>query len=62
MRKRFALHMKDDSPTIEGVLVKRSRREYILIAAQIMQQDRSIPMEGRVEVPREHVYCLQEIK
>lgn len=62
-RKRYAFHMKDDMPTIEGVLVKRLRDRFVLIAAQIIQaEDRSHDLAGHVEVLRENVYVLQELK
>jgi hypothetical protein len=61
-KRRYALHMKDNSPTIEGLLVKRGRREYTLIAAEILQDaDTTHPLPGHVEVPRENVYCLQRV-
>ena len=63
MSKRVALHMKADMPTIEGLLVKRTRTDYVLIAAEIVQDaDRSHDLGGHVLVPRENVYCVQEIK
>jgi hypothetical protein len=62
--KRYALHMKPGcGPTIEGLLVRRTRREFVLIAAQMLEDaDRSHEIGGHVTVPRENVYCLQEIR
>lgn len=61
-KHRYALHMKDGSPTIEGLLVKRGRREFTLIAAEILQDaDTTHDLPGHVEVPRENVFCLQRV-
>ena len=61
--KRYALHMKDGQPTLEGLLVRRGRRFYTLIAAAIVEdEDRTNPLAGHIEVPRENVYVLQEIE
>jgi hypothetical protein len=55
--------MKNGAPTIEGLLVRRTRSDFVLIAAQIVEsEERSHEMAGHVLVPRENVYCLQEIK
>jgi hypothetical protein len=62
-KRKYALHMKDGSPTIEGLLVKRAQRHFVLINAEILQdRDSTQELGGRVEIPRENVYCLQEIK
>lgn len=62
-KRRYALHMKAGMPTIEGLLVKRTRRSFVLIAAQILEDpDRTHDLGGHVEVPRENVYCLQELE
>lgn len=61
--KRYALHMKDGMPTMEGLLVKRTSRAFILITAQILEAaDRTHDLGGHVEVLRENVYCLQELE
>lgn len=62
-KRRYAFHMKNGAPTIEGLLVRRTRSDFVLIAAQIVEsEERSHEMAGHVLVPRENVYCLQEIK
>lgn len=62
-RRRYALHMKDNLPTIEGLLVGRRSRCFELINAQILEGvDRTITIAGRIEVPRENVYCLERIE
>lgn len=62
--RRYALHMKPgQGPTIEGLLVRRTRRSFVLINAALAEAaDRSHSLAGHVEVLRENVYCLQEIK
>jgi hypothetical protein len=61
--KRYAFHMKAGMPTIEGLLVKRTRHAFILIKAQILEAaDRTHDLGGHVEVLRENVYCLQELE
>jgi hypothetical protein len=63
VKRRYAFHMKDGLPTIEGVLVHRRRRHFVLIAAEILQdRDSTQELSGHLEVPRENVYFLQEIK
>ena len=63
LKKRVALHMKDNAPTIEGVLVKRTRSDYVLIAAEILAgPDQTHSLAGHVLVPRGNVYCVQEIQ
>lgn len=60
--RRFAFHMKDGSPTMEGLLLARRRREYVVTNVLILQSEsESHALAGTVEVPRENVYALQEI-
>lgn len=62
-KRRYALHMKDNMPTIEGLLIKRLRREFILLDATLLEDaDRTHSMAGPVTVLRENVFCLQELK
>lgn len=61
-KHRVALHMNNGSPTIEGLLVKNGRREYHLLGATILQDTETTQsLNGRVEVPREHVYCVERL-
>jgi hypothetical protein len=63
VKRRYALHMKDRQPTLEGLLIHRRKGHYVLIDAEILEAtDRTHSLEGRVEVPRENVYCLQEVQ
>lgn len=61
--KRYAFHMKAGMPTIEGLLIKRTRTSFIVISAQILEaEDRSHTLAGHVEILRENVYVMQEIE
>ena len=62
--RRFALHMKPGcGPTAEGLLVKRTRREFVLIDARLVEaEDRTHDIAGPVVFLRENIYCLQEIR
>ena len=61
-KKRFAFHMRDDLPTIEGLLVKTTRSEFVLLGASIVQdKDTSHELSGHVFVQKTNVYCRQEI-
>lgn len=52
-----------DNTTIEGLLVKRKRHEYILIKTKVLvDAGTSHDLGGHVEVPREGVYVLQHIE
>lgn len=61
--KRYALHMKPGcGPTVEGLLVKRTRREFVLMDAQIVESaDRTVDVAGYYTVLRENVFGLQEL-
>lgn len=61
---RVALLMKPGcGPTIQGLLVRRTRREFVLLNAELLEgEDRTHELAGHVEVPRENVYGIQEIK
>lgn len=60
--KRYAFHLKNDT-TIEGLLVKQTRSDYLLLKAAILEaEDRSRELSGHVVVPRENVYVVQEIQ
>lgn len=63
IKRRYAFHMKDGLPTIEGLLVKRTRRGFLLVKAEILEAaDRTHDLGGHVEVLRENVFCLQELE
>lgn len=61
--KRYAFHMKNGAPTITGLVVRRGVRRFVLIKAELERDaDSTQPMGGHVEVLRENVFCVQEIK
>jgi hypothetical protein len=62
--RRITLHMKPGcGPTIEGLLIKRTRREYVLIKAELLEDtERTHDMGGHVTVLRENVFCIQEMQ
>lgn len=61
--RRYALHMKPGcGPTIEGLVIQRTRREFVLLGAQLLESsDRTVDLGGHVFVLRENVFCLQEL-
>lgn len=61
--RRYALHMKPGhGPTVEGMLVRRTRRAFVLMNATVREDaDRSYDLAGTIEIPRENVYGLQEL-
>ena len=62
-KKRFAFHMRDDLPTIEGLLVRTTRSDFVVLGAQVLQdKDTSHELSGHVFIPRGNVYVRQEIR
>lgn len=60
--RRVALHMKGNEPTLEGLLVKQYRREFVLLDARVVEDaDRTHSLDGRVVVLRENILCFREI-
>lgn len=69
MRKRLVrLHLADDLPSIEGLLVSyrtsRSGNHYVVELAKVLEgTDQTVTLEGRrALVPRERVAFVQELK
>lgn len=62
--KRYAFLMKPGcGPTIEGLLVGRTRREFVLIGAEVINGPGDVQeMGSEVTLLRENVFCLQEIR
>jgi hypothetical protein len=59
-RKRLArIHQTDGRPTLEGVLVARQPVYRLALAKLVEGEDRTIPLDGDVEVLREHVTFVQ---
>lgn len=63
-RRRVRLHLEERDgvsvSTIEGVLVGRWSGHYVLLLPKLVEaEDRSIPLDGSVEVPAERVIFVQ---
>ena len=53
------IHQVGGRPSVEGVLVRRSP-SYVLEQPRVIEdEDRTVEVEGRVEVLREHVAFVQ---
>lgn len=62
--RRVALLMKPNcGPTVQGLLIKRTRSAFVLLNAEVLEaDDRSHELAGvHFEVPRENVYGVQEL-
>lgn len=61
--KRLArLHLKDNAPSVEGLLMGRFNGHYVLSAPKILEaKDRTYSLDGWVEVPAEKVLYVQVI-
>jgi hypothetical protein len=58
-RKRLVRVHQADGPTIEGILLQR-RPDYRLAAPKLLEEeDRTVPMDGEAEIPRERVLFVQ---
>ena len=61
-RRRVRLHLNNDLPSIEGILVGNVDGHYLLKVARLVKSaDETISLEGDVEVPRRQVIFLQRI-
>lgn len=58
--RRVRLHMKDQGPSLEGLLVARAGGDYHLRAAELLEaKDRTIELSGDVRVPYANVSFYQ---
>lgn len=59
--KRIArLHLAGDLPSLEGILVGCWSGHYVLLQPKVIEtSDRTVALEGTVEVPRERVVFVQ---
>ena len=58
-RKCLARVHQENGPTLEGILVAR-RPDYRLAAPKMIEgEDRTVPLDGDVEIPRERVVFVQ---
>lgn len=61
-KRRYALHGKPGLPTIHGLLVRRSRDRFVLHDAEILETaEKTHDVQGRLEVLRENVWCLERL-
>ena len=57
--RKVALHT-DKGPSLEGVLLGKTRTEFVLAAAAIVKdEEASFDLEGKVLIPRERVVFYQ---
>lgn len=61
MKRKVRIHLTDGT-TIDGLLVKDRRWVKLYDASHVESADRSIPLTGHVEIPREKILYRQEIK
>ena len=62
-KRRVRIHVQD-GPTLEGVLVGRTRHTYVLWAPKLLTDAEDAPeveVSGHVEVPSERVLWFQVI-
>ena len=61
-KRRYALHGKPGLPTIHGLLVRRTPNYFVLHDATILEAvDKTHDVQGRLEVLRENVFCLERL-
>lgn len=58
-RRRLVWVHQLNGPTLEGILVHRSRDCYRIVKAKTIEEDSTTPLDGEVEIPRERVVFLQ---
>lgn len=60
-RRKCRFHLTD-GPTIEGILERRTRHEYIVWAPKVLTgepDELEVAVSGHVEIPRENVLFYQ---
>ena len=61
-KRRVRLHLDGTDASIDGVLLGCWGGHYVLTLPRVVEaEDRSVPLEGMVEVPRERVLFVQVI-
>lgn len=62
VRRQVVVHQREGGPSIRGVVVEADPHALVLDRAQhLVEPDRSVPLAGRVWVPRGRVDYLQEL-
>ena len=61
-KRLVRLHLADNQPSVEGILVGRWSGHYVVLAPKILDADqRTFSLTGRLEVPAERVLYVQVI-
>ena len=61
-KRRVRLHLVDDGPTLDGVLVGRWSGHYVLLLPRLVKgPEESVELDGLVEVPAERVVFVQVV-
>jgi hypothetical protein len=58
-RRRVRLHLFDDAPSVEGILVGCKGGHYVLLTPKLVTRHGQHELQGLVEVPRERVVFVQ---
>lgn len=62
VKRRVRLHLKDNAPSLDGILVGTVDGHYVLKVAKVVKNaDETISLGGDVEVPRSNVLFLQRL-
>ena len=64
LKFKVRMYLKDDGPTIEGVLAERTETEYIIWAPCLVTGEEpggKVEVSGHVEIPREQVSWYQVV-
>jgi hypothetical protein len=61
-KRRVRVHLKDNAPSIEGVLVANVDGHYLLKVPKVLNgTDETISLNGEVEIPRKNVLFIQRL-
>ena len=61
-KRRVRLHLKDNSPSLDGILVGFVDGHYLLKVARLVKSaEETISLEGDIEVPKRNVLFLQRL-
>lgn len=61
-KRRVRVHLKDNAPSIDGLLVGCVDGHYLLKVARVVKNaEETISLNGDVEVPRANVLFLQRL-
>lgn len=59
-RRLARLHLADNAPSVEGILVGRWEGHYVLLTPKLLEsQGRTYSLDGHLEVPAEKVLYVQ---